>query len=127
MKAMKNEYFPYYLSRVLFSLLFAVVVFGLNWTACAAAAVLFGFFLLYLHSGWFEVDLSHPYFPLRRDQRGKDVQRASLIAAVSAALVSYLALKYVAPLLGVTVPEGLTLPLAVVAYFMTQWILLSRG
>jgi len=124
---MKTEYLPYYLSRAVLSLLLAVVVFGVNWVAGAAAAVLFGLFLLYLHSGWFEIDLNYPFFPLRRDQRGRDVQRLALIAAVCTALLVGLAIKYLAPPLGLALSQGLALPLAVLAYFFTQWILLARG
>ena len=124
---MKTEYLPYYLSRALFSLLFAAAVFGIGWVAAAAALVLFGLFLLYLHSGWFEVDLSHPFFPLRRDQRGRDAQRVALIVAVSAALLGYLAIKYLAIPLGLRLPDVLSLTLAILAYFITQWILLARG
>ncbi|MFL7812521.1 MAG: hypothetical protein ACK2TT_04285 [Anaerolineales bacterium] len=127
MKAMKTEYLPYYLSRAVLSLLLAVVVFGVNWVAGAAAAVLFGLFLLYLHSGWFEIDLNYPFFPLRRDQRGRDVQRLALIAAVCTALLVGLAIKYLAAPLGLALSQGLALPLAVLAYFFTQWILLARG
>lgn len=124
---MKTEYLPYYLSRAILSLLLAVVVFGLNWMAVGAAVVLFGLFLLYLHSGWYEIDLNYPFFPLRRDQRGRDVQRMALIAAVCTALLGGLAIKYLAPILELALSQGLALPLAVLAYFMTQWILLARG
>jgi hypothetical protein len=124
---MKTEFLPYYLSRAIFSLLLAAAVFGLNWAAGAAAAVMFGLFLIYLHSGWFEIDLSNPFFPLRRDQRGRDVQRKSLIAAVCTALLGWLAIKYLAAPLDLSLSQGLTLPLAVLAYFITQWILLARS
>jgi len=124
---MKTEYLPYYLSRAIISVIFAALVFGLTWAAAAAAAVIFGLFLLYLHSGWFEIDLSNPYFPLRRDQRGRDVQRKSLIAAVSVSLLIWLGIKYLAAPLGLSLSQGLTLPFAVLAYFSTQWILLASG
>lgn len=124
---MKTEYLPYYLSRALFSALFGAAVFGLSWAAGLSALVLFGLFLLYLHSGWFEVDLSNPFFPLRRDQRGRDIQRIALIAAVSAALLCTLFLKYLAVPLGLVLPLDLALPLAVLAYFLTQFILLAAG
>jgi uncharacterized membrane protein HdeD (DUF308 family) len=127
MKEMKTEYLPYYISRAVLSLLLAIAVFGVNWMAGAAAAVLLGLFLLYLHSGWFEIDLNYPIFPLRRDQRGREVQRTALIAAICAALLGGLAIKYLAAPSGLALSQGLALPLAVLTYFFTQWILLARG
>lgn len=124
---MKNEYLPYYLSRAVLSILFAVAVFGLSWTAAFSAVLFFALFIVYLHSGWFEVDLSNPYFPLRRDQRGREIQRVALIAAVTLALVGYLFVKYLSGSLGLSMPANLALPLAVLGYFITQFILLARG
>jgi len=124
---MKTEYLPYYLSRALISILFSSLVFGVNWMAGAAAAVIFVLFLIYLHSGWFEIDLRNPFFPLGRDQRSKDVQRVSLIAAVSATLLGWLGINFLAAPLGLMLSQSLILPLAVLAYFSSQWILLSKS
>ena len=68
---MKREYLPYYISRAVISLLFSLLVFGFSWKALLLSAILFGLFLLYLHSGWFSVDLKNPLFPLRCDSRGQ--------------------------------------------------------
>lgn len=124
---MKIEYLPYYISRALLSGLFAAAIFGLTWGAVLAGLILWGLFLLYLHSGWFRVDLSNPVFPLRRDQRGREVQRVALIAAVSAALLGYLFLTFLPVPLGLALPANLALTLAVLAYFITQFLLLARG
>lgn len=123
----KTEYLPYYLSRAVLSGLIAVILTGFSWTAALVGVTLWGLFLLYLHSGWFEVDLSNPYFPLRRDQRGREVQRKALIAAVLLALVGYLLTKYLPGSIGIDLPGNLALPLAVLAYFIAQFILLAKG
>jgi len=87
---MKREFIPYYLSRAAMSALFAILMMGFTWKAVLVAIFLFGLFLLYLHSGWFQIDLSHPLTPLRRDERGRQIQRNALIAAIAVGLLIYL-------------------------------------
>jgi sterol desaturase/sphingolipid hydroxylase (fatty acid hydroxylase superfamily) len=125
---MKKVFLPYYISRALLSLGFSALVFGLSWKALLAAVVFFALFLLYLHSGWFSVDPSHPLSPLRRDERAREIQRRSLIAAVGVGLVIYILLPLTASWLAFSPPTGpLALSAGVLAYFATQFILLSRS
>jgi hypothetical protein len=125
---MMTRFRPYYLSRALLSIAMALVVFGFTWTAGLMAAVVFGLFLLYLHSGWFVVDPGRPLFPLRRDERARQAQRKSLIAAI--AIVAATALLSAAGAFG-AIPGGpiapLAIPLGIVVYFVTQFIMLARS
>ena len=84
---MKQAFIPYYLSRSAISILFPLLVIGFKWSALPWMLLLFGGFLLYLHSGWFVVYFSRPLFPLRRDQHGLDIQRKALIAGVGSAIL----------------------------------------
>lgn len=59
---MKKEFLPYYVSRAILSTAFSILVAGFSWNAALLATVFFGLFLLYLHSGWFSVDLGNPFF-----------------------------------------------------------------
>jgi len=125
---MRSEYLPYYLSRLVLSVTFALLVAGVSWGAAALTAVLFGFFLLYLHSGWFTIDLSKPFFPLRRDMRGQLIQRKALIAAVVVGLILFLATALPASNSGVSGFSGsVAMAGAIVAYFITQFILFARS
>jgi len=125
---MRKEFFPYYLSRAVLSCGFSVLVFGFTWKALLLALGFFAVFLIYLHSGWFQVDLSHPLIPLRRDARGLQAQRVALIAAVAVGLVIDVILARGFPLPGLPVAAGnLALALGIVTYFITQFILLARA
>ncbi len=75
----------YYATRALISLLFGV------WAATAwqtwLGGLLFGLllfagFLWYAHGGWYQLDLSTPLFPLRRDERGQVIRNQALVTAV---------------------------------------------
>ena len=123
---MKREFLPFYVSRSVLSLGFAILVMGLNWKAIILATVLFGGFLLYLHSGWFRVDLRHPLMPLRRDQHGQEVQRRALIASIGVGLLIYLSSSSLAGLIGLPLPGDVALLSAIVTYFLTQFILFVR-
>jgi hypothetical protein len=124
---MRKEFLPYYLSRAILSCVFSVLVCGFTWKALVLAIVLFGGFILYLHSGWFRVDPSHPLTPLRRDARAQQVQRKALIASVCVGLLIYILSLQVAVPLGWSLPTGnLALSLGVITYFLTQFILLAR-
>jgi len=124
---MKKEFMPYYISRVILSAIFAILVMGFNWKAQLLGAGFFGFFLLYLHSGWYRIDLKNPYFPIRRDSLGQQFQRKALIAAVTVGLVIYLILSQISGLFE-TAPSGsIALSIWVLVYFVTQFILFSRA
>lgn len=125
---MKKDYIPYYLSRAALSAVFSILVMGFNWKALLLAVIFFGLFLLYLHSGWFTIDLSHPIFPLRRDARGRQIQRQALITAVVVGLIAYIALAQATRYSSLASGAGnLALPLAVIVYFTTQFVLLARS
>jgi ABC-type microcin C transport system permease subunit YejE len=125
---MKRNFLPYYLSRAALSAAFAILVFGLTWKAALFAVVVFGLFLLYLHSGWFRIDPSQPLTPLRRDDRGRDIQRKALIAGVIAGILIYITLTQVSEFIGLSLVAGpLALSLAVLTYFATQFALFGRG
>lgn len=125
---MKREFIPYYLSRAALSAIFAILVMGFTWKAAVATVVLFGLFLLYLHSGWFQVDPEHPLTPLRRDERGRQIQRNALIAAVTVGILIYIILTQVPSLSGSSIIAGpLVLASGILTYFITQFILFARA
>jgi hypothetical protein len=101
---------------------------GVNWQAGLLAVGLFGLFLLYLHSGWFQVDPEHPLTPIRRDDRGKHIQRKALIASVGVGLLIHTILTLASNALGLALAAGpIALSLGVITYFVTQFILLARA
>ena len=125
---MKREFVPYYLSRAALSAIFAILVMGFTWKAVLVAILLFGLFLLYLHSGWFQIDPSHPLTPLRRDERGRQIQRNALIAAITVGLLIYLIVSQASRLFGWSLVAGpLALSLAMITYFIAQFILFARA
>ena len=125
---MKREFIPYYLSRAAMSAILAILVMGFTWKAALAAVFLFGLFLLYLHSGWFQIDPSHPLTPLRRDERGRHIQRNALIAAISVGLLIYLIASQASHLFGWSLIAGpLALSLSMITYFIAQFILFARA
>jgi len=125
---MNRQFLPYYISRAVFSLGIPLLILGFTWKALVLAAVFFGLFLLYLHSGWFRIDPSQPLFPIRRDDRGREVQRKALIAALVSGVAFFLLL--VAIRLGVP-PSSAAAPVAVsvsvIIYFATEFVLLARA
>jgi hypothetical protein len=124
---MKREFLPYYLSRAVLSVLFAVLVMGLTWKAVVLAVILFGLFVLYLHSGWFQVDASHPLTPLRRDEHGRQIQRKALISAVVAGLLIYFIPALTSRFTGLPVLTGtMALSFGVLTYFVAQFVLFAR-
>lgn len=125
---MKKEFLPYYFSRAIISVLFAVVMFRFTWQALLAALFLYGMFLLYLHSGWFKIDLTYPLFPLRRDQRSELIQRKALVATLVVGILASLALPLLFGLTGLGfLARNLAIPLAIFTYFSVQFFLLSRA
>ena len=121
---MKKQFLPYYISRALLSVAFAMLIAGFTWKMIALAIVIFGFFLLYLHSGWFKIDTQNAIFPLRRDSRAQFVQRKALIIAIFVGLITY----FLFGLWGLTTFSGSTaFALAITVYFISQFIFLSRA
>lgn len=123
---MKRPFLPYYVSRALLSAVFSILVFGITWKALVLGLVLFGLFLLYLHSGWFAVDAGNPLFPLRRDERAREAQRKALIAALIVGAGVFLGLSFLP--LGATATSAavpLAITLAVLVYFGSQFGLLA--
>jgi len=124
---MKKEYFPYYISRAVLSSIFSILVLGFNWRAALFAIVLFGLFLLYIHSGWFSIDLKNPLMPLRRDPRGQNIQRKALIYSVIVGLLIYISSSNLFGRIGLTVPGNIALSVGILTYFVTQFILFARS
>jgi len=100
---------PYYATRALISLLFAL------WAATAwqtwpggllFGALLFVGFLWYAHGGWYRLDLSTPLYPLRRDERGQAIRNQALVAAVAVGGVIFALASILAPALALEVSAG---------------------
>jgi len=124
---MKKQFLPYYISRALLSAVFAIIVVGFNWKAILFTAVLFGFFLLYLHSGWFRIDSEKPLLPLRRDTRGQQIQRKALILAIVLGLVTYFSLALLSNQSDlISLSGNIALVIAIIAYFTNQFVLFRR-
>jgi hypothetical protein len=100
---------------------------GFTWKAALFGTVLFALFLLYLHRGWFTIDLRYPLTPLRRDARGQEVQRKALIASVIVGVFLYLFSSQLTGLLGLSLLGNVALSIGIITYFVTQFILLSRA
>jgi hypothetical protein len=125
---MRREFIPYYISRFVLSALFALVVMGFTWKAMLLTLAFFGLFLLYLHSGWFQMDPSHPLTPIRRDERGRQVQRKALIAGVAAGFLVFLLFGPTVGLSNLSNAAGmLALALGILTYFIVQFVLLARA
>jgi hypothetical protein len=125
---MKREFLPYYISRAIISLLFSLLVFGFNWKALLLSVILFGLFLLYLHSGWFSVDLKNSLFPLRRDSLGLLIQRKALVLSIVAGLLTYISLSYLAGAFDLVLLSGnIVLGVAILTYFASQFALFIRA
>ena len=124
---MKKQFLPYYISRAILSSVFPILIFGFDWKALLFGCVIFAFFLLYLHSGWFMVDPDKALFPLRRDDRGQRVQRKALIMGVFLGLLSYLTLTQLSNFYDLTLmPGSISFSIAIVAYFASQFVLFAK-
>ena len=125
---MKKEFFPYYISRALLSIVFSIVVMGLSWKAIVLALVFFGGFLLYLHSGWFSIDLKNPLAPLRRDLHGQLVQRKALLIAIVISVSIYLISTGLSNYLGMVLISGhVALSIGIIVYFVSQFVLFAKA
>jgi hypothetical protein len=124
---MKKEYIPFYISRTLLSVGISLAVFGISLKALIMTIALFALFLLYLHSGWFSIDTSHPLTPIRRDERAREIQRKALIAAVVVGLLLYVFLPQANTHFGLSMVAGpVSISVSILTYFVTQFILLAR-
>jgi hypothetical protein len=125
---MKKDFLPYYISRAILSIVFSIAVLGLSWKAVLLAFLFFGGFLLYLHSGWFSVDLKTPLTPLRRDAHGQLIQRKALILAVVVGLLLYLVSVELSgyPVLALIL-GNLALPIGIIVYFVAQFTLFTKA
>lgn len=124
---MKKEFIPFYISRAILSSIFSILVMGFTWKALLLALLFFGGFLLYLHSGWFSIDVSHLFMPLRRDPRGLEIQRKALIASLVVGLFIYLFSSPLSGLIGFSLSGNVALSTGIVTYFVTQFILFARA
>ncbi|MBN2115955.1 MAG: hypothetical protein JW730_05265 [Anaerolineales bacterium] len=123
---MKKDFLPYYISRAILSLAFAILAAGISWITLLLAILLFGLFLLYLHSGWFRVDLRQPLTPLRRDQHGQEIQRKALIISIVVGLLIYLTSPYLSGALSLSLSGNVALSIGIITYFTTQFVLFAR-
>lgn len=124
---MKRDFLPYYISRAILSSLFSLLIFGFGWKALLFSILFFGFFLLYLHSGWFSVDSSKPFLPLRRDSRGQSIQRKALIISIVLGLLAYISLSYFSSVLDVVLVSGnIAIAIAIIVYFASQFVLFVK-
>jgi len=125
---MKKELFPYYISRAILSAAFSILVMGFNWKAVLLAIVFFSLFLLYLHSGWFSIDLKYPLVPLRRDARGQQIQRKALIISVVVGLLIYLSSSQLSSYFGLSSITGnIAVSIAVITYFIVQFVFFAKA
>jgi hypothetical protein len=125
---MKRQFLPYYISRAVLSLALSAMVLGLTWNTLLLAAFFFALFVLYLHSGWFQVDASNPWFPLRRDERGREIQRKALIAALVSGVALFTILAAVP--IGVSLESAAgpaAMALGACVYFGMQFALFARS
>lgn len=128
---MKRELIVYYITRLLISAVFALLVYLSGWPLWACiltGSPMFILFLYYAHSGHYLVDPDHPFTPLRRDARGQAIRDRSLVWAVVIAGLLYTAIQ----LLGLFIETGvqlrtLVLPAAILVYFTMTWVLFRRG
>jgi hypothetical protein len=125
---MKKEFLPYYISRAFLSIVFSILVMGLSWKAALLTVLCFGGFLLYLHSGWFSIDLKNPLAPLRRDLHGQLVQRKALIISVVVSVSLYLISMGLSSYLGLVLVSGhVALSIGVIVYFIAQFVLFAKA
>jgi uncharacterized membrane protein len=125
---MKKEFLPYYISRAILSATFAILIMGFSWKAVLMTVVFFGLFLLYLHSGWFSIDLRNPLMPLRRDSQGQLIQRKALIISVVVSLLIYLTSLQLSSYLGLSLISGsVAFSIGVITYFIAQFVLFAKA
>lgn len=124
---MIKDFLPYYISRAIISSVFSILLMGFTWQALLLGIVLFGLFVLYLHSGWFSVDENRPLAPLRRDHRGQEIQRKAIIAALILGFLIYLFSSQLTGLIGLSVSGNVAFAVGIITYFATQFVLFTRA
>lgn len=125
---MKKEFLPYYISRFILSMVFSILMWHFTWMAALMTFVFFGLFLLYLHSGWFSIDLRNPLTPLRRDTQGQLIQRKALIISVVVGLLLYLISLQLSSRFGLSLISGnIALSIGIITYFIAQFILFAKA
>jgi len=125
---MKKEFLPYYISRFILSAVFSILVWRFTWMAALMTFIFFGLFMLYLHSGWFSIDLSTPLYPLRRDSHGQMVQRKALIAAIVLSLLLYMVSIPLSSFIGISAISGnVALSIGTITYFAVQFTLFIKA
>jgi hypothetical protein len=100
---------PYYATRALISLLFglwAAAAWNTGFGGLLFGALLFAGFLWYAHGGWYQLDLSTPLYPLRRDERGQAIRNQALVAAIAVGGVVFALASVLAPALALNVSAG---------------------
>jgi len=124
---MKNKFLPYYISRFILSVVFSILIWGFTWNAALMTIVFFGLFLLYLHSGWFSIDLKNPLFPLRRDSHGQSVQRKALVTSIVFSLLLYTVSMPLSGFTGIPLISGhIALSIGIITYFIAQFTLFIK-
>ncbi len=121
-----SKLLPYYLGRALVSALFGWLM-SLNMGAGPGAVmglVFFIGFLYYLHSGRFVVDETHPFFPLRRDERAEHIRNRALVIAAVVLGIGYAGL-FILQAAGLSTNslKGIVFALAAAAYFIFSIVL----
>jgi len=121
---MRKELVPYYLSRAVLSVAFALAFIflgGTVWLGIALGVLSFAGFIWYAHSGRYLVDPATPLAPLRRDARGKVIRDRSVVAAVTVGGVAFFLLFLARSLLGWRVNlDSIALLVGVITYFVVS-------
>jgi hypothetical protein len=129
---MKRELTVYYISRAVFSALFAGLMVWMGgflwWHGLILGIVLYAGFLYYAHSGHYLIDPGRPLAPLHRDDRAKRIRDRALVLAAVVGGVSYALLS----IAGMWLPlladlAGTALIVGVLTYFgASQWMFARR-
>jgi len=121
---MRKELMPYYLSRAVLSIAFAVAFIyldGMIWLGITLGVLSFAGFIWYAHSGRYLVDPASPLAPLRRDARGKFIRDRSVVAAVTVGGVVFFLLFLARSLLGWSINlDSIALLVGVITYFVVS-------
>ena len=121
---MKKELMPYYLSRAVLSIAFALAFIflkGTLWMGIAIGVLSFAGFIWYAHSGRYLVDPSSPLTPLRRDARGKAIRDRAVVAGVAVGGMAFFLLFVVRSLLGWSINlDSISLLVGVITYFVVS-------
>ena len=121
---MNKEWLPYYLSRAVLSIAFALAFIhlgGLVWLGIVLGMLSFAGFIWYAHGGHYVVDFFSPLMPLRRDARGKAIRDQAVVAAVTVGGVAFFLLFLARNLLGWHFNlDSIALLVGVITYFVVS-------